>query len=44
VDGIAIANEVIDNANKRKKELVVFKVDFEMAYDFVKWGYLDRGM
>ena len=24
-----------------KKELMVFKVDFEKAYDFLRWDYLD---
>jgi len=24
-----------------KNELLMFKVDFEKAYDYVDWGYLD---
>jgi len=27
-----------------KKELLLFKVDFEKAYDSVDWGYLDEVM
>ncbi|PNX57874.1 cysteine-rich receptor-like protein kinase, partial [Trifolium pratense] len=27
-----------------KKELMLFKVDFEKAYDSVDWGYLDKVM
>jgi len=38
---ILIANEVVDEARTLKKELLLFKVDFEKAYDFVDWGYLD---
>jgi hypothetical protein len=34
LDGILIANEVVDEARKLKKELLMFKVDFEKAYDF----------
>ncbi|GAU14707.1 hypothetical protein TSUD_203560 [Trifolium subterraneum] len=41
LDGILIANEVVDEARRTKKELLLFKVDFEKAYDSVDWGYLD---
>jgi len=41
LDGILIANEVVDEARKTKKELLLFKVDFVKAYDSVDWGYLD---
>jgi hypothetical protein len=44
LDGILIANEVVDEANKSNKELLMFKVDFEKAYDSVEWGYLDEVM
>ncbi|PNX60194.1 cysteine-rich receptor-like protein kinase, partial [Trifolium pratense] len=35
LDGILVANEVVDEARKSKKELLLFKVDFEKAYDSV---------
>lgn len=44
LDGILIANEVVDEAHKSKKDLMLFKVDFEKAYDSVDWGYLDEVM
>ncbi|WJX25077.1 hypothetical protein P8452_14152 [Trifolium repens] len=44
LDGILIANEVVDEAKRSKKELLLFKVDFEKAYDSVDWGYLDDVM
>jgi hypothetical protein len=44
LDGILIANEAVDEARKLKKELLLFKVDFEKAYDSVDWGYLDAVM
>ncbi|GAU35790.1 hypothetical protein TSUD_56670 [Trifolium subterraneum] len=44
LDGILIANELVDEARRSKKELMLFKVDFEKAYDSVDWGYLDAVM
>jgi len=44
LDGILIANEVVDEACKSKKDLLLFKVDFEKAYDSVDWGYLEEVM
>ena len=41
LDGILITNEVVDEARTTKKELLLFKVDFEKAYESVDWGYLD---
>lgn len=35
LDGILIANELVDEAKRSKKEVVLFKVDFEKAYDSV---------
>jgi len=42
--GLLIANEAVDEARKMKKELLLFKVDFEKAYDSVDWNYLDAVM
>ena len=39
--GIVILNEVIDEAIKRDKSAMIFKVDFEKAYDSVSWAFLD---
>ncbi|CAJ2644025.1 unnamed protein product [Trifolium pratense] len=44
LDGILIANEIVDEARKSSKDLMLFKVDFEKAYDSVDWGYLDDVM
>jgi len=35
LDGILIANEIVYEACKSKKDLMLFKVDFEMAYDLL---------
>jgi len=41
LDGILIANEAVDEARRLNKELLLFKVDFEKAYDSVDLQYLD---
>jgi hypothetical protein len=40
LDGILIANEVVDEARKKKNSLLMFKVYFEKVYDSVEWNYL----
>ena len=35
-----IANEVVDEAKKGQKPCIVFKVDYEKAYDSVAWDFL----
>ena len=44
LDGILVANEIVDDARKCKKDLLLFKVDFEKAYDSIDWSYLDAMM
>jgi hypothetical protein len=44
LDGILVANEVVDDARRCKKELLLFKVDFEKAYDSIDWSFLDEVM
>nr|GFA13744.1 RNA-directed DNA polymerase, eukaryota [Tanacetum cinerariifolium] len=36
-----ILNEVLAWYRRRKKALMVFKVDFEKAFDSIRWDYLD---
>ena len=42
--GILVANEIVDEARQSKKELLLFKVDFEKAYDSIDLDYLDDVM
>ena len=37
---VLITNEVVDEANRSNKSCIVFKVDYEKAYDFVSWDFL----
>ncbi|KAK2454307.1 hypothetical protein QL285_001883 [Trifolium repens] len=41
VDGVMVINEVIDLAKKLGRPCLIFKVDFEKAYDSVDWGFLE---
>ena len=36
LDGVLIANEVVEDLRKSKRKDLLFKVDFEMAYDSVE--------
>nr|GEV04155.1 RNA-directed DNA polymerase, eukaryota [Tanacetum cinerariifolium] len=41
IDGPFILNELIQWCKSKKKQTMIFKIDFEEAYDSVKWDYLD---
>jgi hypothetical protein len=41
VDGVVVINEVVDLAKRNGKSCMIFKVDFEKAYDSVEWSFLD---
>ncbi|RVW46162.1 Transposon TX1 uncharacterized 149 kDa protein [Vitis vinifera] len=42
LDAILIANEIVDEKRRSEEEGVVFKIDFEKAYDHVSWDFLDH--
>lgn len=39
LDLVLVANETANNVRSRKEEGIVFKVDFEKAYDHVSWDF-----
>ncbi|KAL5539489.1 hypothetical protein UlMin_044009 [Ulmus minor] len=41
LDVVLVATEAVEDYRKRKKRGVIFKVDFEKAYDHVNWDFLD---
>ncbi|GJZ54428.1 RNA-directed DNA polymerase, eukaryota [Tanacetum coccineum] len=42
LDGPFILNEVMHWCKAKKKQALIFKVDFEKAYDSVRWDFLDE--
>ena len=42
LDAILIANEIVDEKRRSGQEGIVFKIDFEKAYDLVSWDFLDH--
>ncbi|KAJ9680073.1 hypothetical protein PVL29_019377 [Vitis rotundifolia] len=42
LDAVLIANEIVDERRRSGQEEVVFKIDFEKAYDHVSWDFLDH--
>jgi hypothetical protein len=44
LDGVVVLNEILDLAKRRRDECLLFKVDFERAYDTVSWHFLERMM
>ncbi|KAJ9538624.1 hypothetical protein OSB04_031357 [Centaurea solstitialis] len=44
LDGILIANETVSFLKNSKRKGMIFKVDFEKAYDTVDWSFLLEGL
>ncbi|RVW46188.1 Transposon TX1 uncharacterized 149 kDa protein [Vitis vinifera] len=44
LDAVLIANEIVDERRRSGEEGIVFKIDFEKAYDHVKWDFLDHAL
>ncbi|XP_071700548.1 uncharacterized protein [Rutidosis leptorrhynchoides] len=40
LDGALVANEVVEDLKRNKKHGLIFKVDFEKAFDSINWDYL----
>jgi hypothetical protein len=41
VDGVVVVYEVVDMAKRTGQSCLIFKVDFEKAYDSVEWSFLE---
>ncbi|CAL8998321.1 unnamed protein product, partial [Prunus brigantina] len=44
LDAALIANEVVEESRRLNKSGMVFKIDFEKAYDHVEWRFIDEVM
>ena len=42
LDAILIVTEVVEEKRCLRRDEVVFKIDFEKAYDHVDWDFLDH--
>lgn len=40
LDGILIANEIVDGWKRSSRKGLVLKLDFEKAYDSINWEFL----
>ena len=41
LDVVLVANDVVEEYRGANKEGLIFKVDFEKAYDHIDWRFLD---
>jgi hypothetical protein len=44
MEGVVILHETIRELHTRKQDGVIFKIDFEKAYDKVKWSFLQQAL
>jgi hypothetical protein len=42
IDGVVIFHETVHELHRKKLNGVIFKIDFEKAYDKVKWSFLHK--
>ena len=42
MEGVVILHETIHELHTKKRNGVIFKIDFEKAYDKVKWSFLQQ--
>ena len=44
LEGVVILHETIHELKSKKLDGVLFKIDFEKAYDKVKWSFLQQAL
>jgi hypothetical protein len=44
IEGVVILHETIHKLHTRKRDGVIFKIDFEKTYDKVKWSFLQQAL
>jgi hypothetical protein len=42
LEGVVVLHETIHELHRKKMDDVIFKIDFEKAYDKVKWPFLQQ--
>lgn len=41
-NAVLVENEVVEEVRQKWEEGLVFKIDFEKAYDYVEWRFLEE--
>jgi len=44
VNGVLVVNELVDYDNQMNRQYLILKVDFQKAYDYVDWDFLEYVM
>lgn len=44
LDGLLVVNEICSWAKKTNKKILLFKVDFDKAFDSINWEFLDNNL
>lgn len=44
LDGVVVLHEVLHEMKKSKRKGLIMKIDFEKAYDRVRWDFLEKSM
>ena len=44
LEGVVVLHETIHELHRKKLDGVLFKIDFEKAYDKVKWPFFATGL
>ena len=42
LEGVVVLHETIHELHRKKMDGIIFKIDFEKAYDKVKWSFLQQ--
>jgi hypothetical protein len=44
MEGVVILHETIHELHTKKRDGIIFKIDFEKAYDKVKWSFIHQSL
>jgi len=44
MEGVVILHETLHELHKKKQNGIIFKIDFEKAYDKVNWNFLQQAL
>jgi hypothetical protein len=44
IEGVVILHETIHELHRNKMDVILMKIDYERAYDKVKWSFLQQAL